>query len=445
MAQPCSTFVKNFQIWKVGFHRPAGQQVETGYNSLLLGLVPYENGLSDLMSIPAIPVKETLAGALGLRSDVRIVRPLYFLQFGAIGFFFTFANVYYNSIGLSGVQIGLINTLGPLAGIFSAALWGYINDRTGKPRLVVMAISAGIVLSSLLLSTVTTFALILPAACLLSFFSSPLIPLIDSTTLSLLGEKREQYGNYRVWGSVGYILTSSASGFILQRTGLHFIFYGYAVLMGLLCLFSFNMPDRPVKIGGSLGKGLGQMVRQPRWMIFYLSVFILWLAPTGLMTFLSMMLKGMGAGDPLIGLVWTIAAVTEVPAMIFSGRLLRRFGPSRLIQVSLVGFALRIFLFSIIPSPGWALAVSPLNAVSFTPFWTASVAYANDLAPDHLKSTAQGMLGSVTSLSSMAGSFISGILYDQVGPRNMFAILSTFCILALLVFNTDKIFHREIR
>ncbi len=397
------------------------------------------------MSPPTARVKDTLAGALGLRSDVRIVRPLYFLQFGAIGFFFTFANVYYNSIGLSGMQIGLINTLGPLAGIFSAALWGYINDRTGKPRLVVMATTTGIVLSSLLLSTVRTFALILPAACLLSFFSSPLIPLIDSTTLNLLGEQRERYGNYRVWGSLGYILTSSASGFILQRTGLHFIFYGYAVLMALLCLFSFKLPDRPVKMGSSLVKGLGQMARQPRWTIFFVSVFILWLAPTGLMTFLSMMLKGMGASDPLIGLVWTISALTEVPAMIFSGRLLRRFGPARLIQVSLVGFALRIFLFSVIPSPGWALAVSPLNAVSFTPFWTAAVAYANDLSPEHLKSTSQGMLGSVTSLSSMAGSFISGLMYDQIGPRNMFAILSMFCIVALLVFNTDKIIHKESR
>lgn len=60
--------------------------------------------------------------------DLRKMKFLYFVFFAGNGVFFTFINVYYVGLGLSGMQIGIINTLSPLAGIIGMTLWGLLND-----------------------------------------------------------------------------------------------------------------------------------------------------------------------------------------------------------------------------------------------------------------------------------------------------------------------------
>ena len=60
---------------------------------------------------------------------------LFFFQFAAIGVYFTFLNVYYKGVGLSGTHIGLISMVSGVAGMAGSFLWGYLSDRTGKPSL----------------------------------------------------------------------------------------------------------------------------------------------------------------------------------------------------------------------------------------------------------------------------------------------------------------------
>jgi PPP family 3-phenylpropionic acid transporter len=75
-----------------------------------------------------------------------------------------------------------------------------------------MVAFSGTILGTLALSAAQPFGLILIAACLFALFFNTLAPLIDSTALVMLGEQRQRYGTYRVWGSVGFILTSTQPG-----------------------------------------------------------------------------------------------------------------------------------------------------------------------------------------------------------------------------------------
>jgi len=376
---------------------------------------------------------------LGLQKGHWPVKGLYFFFFAGVGLFFTFINVYYQSIGLSGMQIGLINAFGSLVGIFSTTLWGILNDRFGKTRLLFVVAVLGAILAVLGLSAARMFVWILPAACIFALFNSTFIPMMDSTTLSLLGDQRERYGTIRVWGTIGFIITSSTVGFIYERTGLHAMFIVYALVMGFFLVASIGLPSQPVRLRGSLLQGLSEMVRQPLWVLFAASVFLLWLANSGTMAFLSVAIKTMGGSERLIGLSWTIAAVTELPVMLFSASLLRKFGTTWLLFISFVGFSIRISLYAIMPSPNWVLVINVLNSVSFVPFQVGAVAYANEIAPEHLKATTQSLLFSIMGLSNMAGAMISGWLFDQIGPAGLFKTLAGICILALLLFGLGRL------
>jgi PPP family 3-phenylpropionic acid transporter len=373
-------------------------------------------------------------GITGSRRDHWALKGLYFFQFAAVGQFFTFVNVYYRDIGLSGTQIGLVGTMGGLVGIFSTTLWGILRDRFGKTRLLFLIAVFGVILAVMGLSAARAFYRIVLAACILALFNSALSPLLDSTTLVLLGDQRQRYGSFRVWGSIGFIITSSVIGLIYERTGLHAMFIGYALIMGMFLIVSLFIPNQPIHLSGSLLRGLNEMVRQPLWMLFAVSVFFLWLANSGTMAFISVTINVMGGSDGLIGLSWTTAAIAELPVMIFSGVLLRRFGAVRLLFVSFLGYFFRIFLYALMPSPNWAPIIGTLNAVSFVPFWVSAITYASDLAPPNLKATAQGLLFSVMSLSNVVGALFSGWLFDKIGPQGLFGVLAGSCVVALMLF-----------
>jgi MFS family permease len=117
------------------------------------------------------------------------MRVLYFLYFGALGGYWTYLNVYYKQIGLSGTQIGLVNTISPLVSIFAATMWGLLNDRLGRPRLILRITMPGVIAACFGLSLVHNFFLIILFSCLISFFVCATIPLLDNTTLRLLGEQ----------------------------------------------------------------------------------------------------------------------------------------------------------------------------------------------------------------------------------------------------------------
>ena len=362
------------------------------------------------------------------------MRVLYFLYFGALGGYWTYLNVYYKQIGLSGTQIGMVNTLSPLVSIFAATMWGIVNDRLGRPRLVLCITIPGVIVACLGLSLVHHFLLIILFACLMSFFISATIPLLDNTTLRLLGEHSDLYGQYRVTGSLGFILTSLASGYFYEITGLHAIFYTYMVAMALFLIASTFLPDEPVHIAGSVWGGLSKMMRQPAWMIFAASTLLMWISNNGAMNFISITVQEMGGSERLIGIVWMASAITEIPIMLTSNRLLRRFGSTILLIIALSLFTLRGMLLAIMPSPEWAPWISSLGGLSFSLYWVASVKYANESAPDHLKSTAQGLLFSIMNLASMAGSLNAGWLYDNLGFRGLFWVTAAFAGAGLLLF-----------
>ena len=88
-------------------------------------------------------------------------------------------------------------------------------------------------------------------AGLFSVFSSPIMPLLDSTTLSILGARRDQYGAYRGWGTIGFVVTCTAVGFLIERTGMRLIFPVYGVRVLAFWLLALRLPNRQVVRGPS--------------------------------------------------------------------------------------------------------------------------------------------------------------------------------------------------
>jgi MFS transporter, PPP family, 3-phenylpropionic acid transporter len=369
-----------------------------------------------------------------LQQKTRNLKIVYFIYFFSLSIIVTYINLYYKSIGLNGKQIGLINTMGPLVGIFSGTIWGMLNDRYGRARFLLSIAAIGAAFAMTGVPFVQTFVWLLPIIGLWSLFNTAIGPILDNLNLSFLGEHKERYGKQRIWGSIGAITSMWVCGFIFQRFGYQMIFPLYVGVVIVLVLAFTLLPNQSVRLAKPTFQGLTRIIRQPTWIVFSSSVFLFWLAMGGMYAFLAIYLQTMGMKAGQIGIVAGLAPLAETIAMFFSVPLLKKLGPFKLLMIAFLMGSIRLLLYSIMPTPNWAFVIAFFHMGTFGFFWIASVTYANQLAPDNLKATGQGLLQGVMNIALVIGSPISGVLYDRIGPSALFLTYSGVCLCALILF-----------
>jgi PPP family 3-phenylpropionic acid transporter len=364
---------------------------------------------------------------------------LFFFQFAAIGIYYTYLNIYFRDAGLSGTQIGVMNMITGLVGVASSILWGYLSDRTGKARYFIAIGAVGSLVVSQFIPLVHTFWAFLGLGVLGSAMGSASNTLVDSTTLAMLGDRRDDYGRFRLGGTVGYIISTLSAGYLFDWIGMRLMFPTYGVIMLLFAGIALLLPPmdvhRQAKTTGK-GQGIASLLRMPAWILFIACAFLVWIASNASIMFLGVSLDAMGANRSLIGWAIVIGAITELPFMAYSGNLLRRFGPQRLLLVSMLLSTIRYFLLGAMRAPEWAVAINMLNGPAYAFFWSSAVTYANRLAPPGYGATAQGLLNSSMSLAGMVSSLLTGWLFDQVGATHLFIVMGFFVLAAFLLFGS---------
>ena len=361
------------------------------------------------------------------------MKALYFLYFSTIGIVNTYLNLYYRELGLSGVQIGWLSAIVPAVGMISGPLWGMLNDRLGRPRAQLAVAAGGSILAMLALSRPAVLIGLLPLAGLYSLFNSTIVPICDATTLNILGSLRDRYGRQRIWGTIGFILTTWITGQLTGRFGLRSIFPIFAIVMlGLLATTRF-LPRQRLRLSLGPQEGLVRMVTRPRWLFFSLSLLFLGLSISGMNNFLGISLKMAGGSDQLVGIVWSLAALAEIPVLFFSTQLIHRLGLRWMLAVSFLVYAVRFALYAAMPSPEWAIPLSLLHGFTFAMYWVASVMYINQMAPEALKTTSLGLFIAISYLANVLGAPFGGAMLDRIGPSALFAVYAGFALLALAI------------
>jgi MFS family permease len=363
-----------------------------------------------------------------------IGKALYFCIYAAIGILVPFLNIYYKDIGLSGTQIGLVNTMGPLIAIFSGLLWGLLCDRLGRIRTLLGTAAIGAILSILGLSTMRAFLGIVATTAVFNLFGSAIIPLVDSYNLALLGESRDRYGHQRIWGTIGFLVSSMFAGFVLERVGLHGVFGGYILCVGLFFIALLALPPLPARMGRAVFSGFAQMIRQPVWIILAIAIILLMIANSSWLNFIGITMNRMGARDGLIGQAWSMGALSEIPVMFFGTRILQKLGAKRMMILGFVFYGVRLVLYAIMLRPEWVLGINLLHGFSFGFYWIGVVNYVSQITPEHLRATGQSMLATFFNMASVIGGSFIGVAFDTLGSSRMYILAAGIAWTAVLLF-----------
>ncbi len=362
---------------------------------------------------------------------------MYFGYYMALGALIPYINLYYERIGLSGVQIGALAALPVLVGVLAALLWSGAADAFHWHRGILKVALLGVCAAILALSRAQGYAALALIVAVYAVFNSPIVPLLDSAALEVAQEKRHTYGAMRVGGTIGWAISTWLMGTLIERFNIHLMFTGYVVFMGLTFVLSWAQPQRRQMLRISLYQGLRRLLLRRDFLIFLASAFLVGMTIGTMNTFYSLYMDGIGAGEGLIGLAWTVAALSEAPMMLYSGRIIRRISASGLLKIAFVTYAVRWLLLSFIYNPVLALVVQLLHGLSFGALLTGGVTYVSERTPEGLGTTAQAVFTTVAfGLASIAGSLAGGSFYDSVGMMVLFRIMSVVALAGLALFWT---------
>ena len=127
-------------------------------------------------------------------------------------------------VGFTPQQIGTIYTLVALVALFSAPLFGVLQDHLGTSKKLLMWLGAGMILCSPVMGYLFVFLArdvsFIASAILLAFYLG-IVMVGGVGTVESYCERASrhigfEYGNARLWGSLGYAFSASTVGFFLD-------------------------------------------------------------------------------------------------------------------------------------------------------------------------------------------------------------------------------------
>ena len=356
-----------------------------------------------------------------------------------------FISAYYKRIGLSFTQIGVLLAIGPIFAIFIQPLWAMLSDRTGKRKLLLILLALCTAGAYLLYYLGESFAVCLLAVLVVSLFSLALLPLCDALVIDRANAYGFPFARIRIGGTLGYAAMVFGAGMFLEKfDGAQFAVASVAYLLfaGAVMLLpqgGARKEAAPARREAAPARKKAVLARESIFdtseILFVLALALIESLGLGFCgSFMGSYAVELGFGSSLIGVLSCISALSEVPILLFAGKLVDRFGEIPLLIFSGVMMSLRLFLtgMGLVPA---MISAQLLQSVTYMTTYICCTQYISKHVRAGKMSQGQSALAIVQSgLAAVASNLFGGMLVDAVGTRQaFFAVAAGVLAVALLV------------
>jgi len=344
----------------------------------------------------------------------------YFAFFVYAGLMVAYFPPYLAARGLGAAEIAFVLALPQLVRVFAPAAWGWVADRTGALRAIVVLACAANAACFALLPRMHGVAAIAWLVGVASVLSAAALPLVEAITLGALAAQPGRYGPIRLWGSVGFIAAVLGGGAWLD-------FHAVETLPAALVAFSLATLGVALALPVSHAQasaGPGEFAITPTAAALVTAGFCISVGHGTLYAFLTLHLQRVGYSGTTIGFLWTLGVLAEIVVFLFLPALFRRAALSTLLMASCALGAARFLAI------GWAaewLAVlviaQLLHAATFGAFHAAAVAAVHRVFPRHAHARGQTLFSSIGyGAGGAAGVLAAGWAWQLAGPAAAFTL-----------------------
>lgn len=366
---------------------------------------------------------------------------LLFSTFSVIGFFLPLS---LQDRGLDPGAVGTIIAVGALVGIFAQPFWGYVSDKKKTVKKVLLFLLLGNLLLSIGLFSMQTFLLILAFYIGFMFFNSATSPLAETLCISYAYEHKKEYGRLRLWGEIGVGTASLALGFVIEWIGIGSIWFIYAFGIILAIMAAFLIKDTsttPVPVNL---KALATVFSRPRLLWFLFLILLVAIPHRMNDSLLAIYISDMGASESKVGLAWLVATMSTVPALMFAGKLIRRWNEIGIMIIAAGAYALRWAIYSFAESPSVLIYAQALHSITFPLFLVSAIQYLMSIVPPELRGSGQAAFAvTFGGFAGIIGSAGGGEIFERLSPSIAYGIGSLFAFAALVATICTYVYNKR--
>jgi PPP family 3-phenylpropionic acid transporter len=368
----------------------------------------------------------------------------YWMMFTLMATTFPYFQLFLRARGFTESQVGYLLGLTAMAGVCGAIVMGHLADRLGRRRPLMAVCLLAFAATLVPLGATDAFWAAAVLVVGLGFAWRTVIPLTDALASAELDDPTHQYGKVRVWGSIGFVATllgiraaklvdedSSASMMTTMLAG-----------AGLCLISSLLLPERPHRhrAGAPAADGAAAAPRPfdgVFWLFLLVAAMHQW-GMTAYYSFFTLFLRERVKLDQAAW-VWAIGPASEVPLLFYGGRIIRRFGLTRMLIAAMAAVSARLIIFAFVP-PLWViLPVQLLHAMCFGLFHVASIEFVRRKVPPARRGLAMALyMALALGLPNWLGSSLGGNVVERWGFAALFAAYAVAPVIGIALAFTAR-------
>jgi PPP family 3-phenylpropionic acid transporter len=307
-------------------------------------------------------------------------------------------------------------------GVLAPPIIGYVADLFGLRGTLLrwLSLAGWLCFSALAAHSLSSepahFAVVFGCIALFALFRSPIGMLADVISI----EEGSNYGRIRLWGSLGFMVSTVLAGLWLTAPGSPWVPVSTAMLLGAVVATSFVLPPHAHMPPGPIREEARRLIRQPSFQLFLASAFFGQASHSAYDLCSGLLFEDLG-GSALVGVAWGIGVAAEITMLAGSAHLLARYPALKLRSFALAVTVLRWLLMGRITSVPVLLTLQLLHAITFAMMWFSSIALVTQLSSPRTLGTAQGLFVAASAVGGVLGMLIWGPLYRASGAWPVFA------------------------
>ena len=360
----------------------------------------------------------------------------------------SYAAVYLQAAGYSNSELGLIMASGSLGGaVLSPALGAWIDRKRTVRHATVIYILLAVQTILLILLRVNPRRN-LPGAVCYALYMAFLLP-VNAVNLDLCVRLEHagaplDFGFARSMGSFSFVIISAVLGSLVEKlTYLVLPFAGLVIIV--LQFLGTRLTDADLREAEKTAEAAGEenagsssslpaFFRENRpFCVMLIATVLIFIAHNAEGNFLINVVRNLGGDTKIMGYLAAFIAIIEVPVMLFSDRLPRRFSCSQYIRLALALFVLKVLSCALAPNIPLLFASRLLQAPSYALYTILIVPFADAAVPHKDSAKAQSLAFSMTTVGSVIASLAGGRLFDICSVRATMLIMTAIAAVGAAV------------
>lgn len=325
----------------------------------------------------------------------------YSCSFAVLGGYMQFFPSWLHDVeGFDEKDIAIILSAQTISRTIAGPMWSGLVDRLGDARRVLIWLATGAVgafgLFALSPSLTLAWCISFGFGCLYP----PMHPIVDAAAVRTASRVGFSFGRLRVFGSLSFLITILIMGSYLERAGTQQVFLILVVLMVMTAVAAWFVPRDPSHRSLTQGDESGswtQLLRSVPFVVLLISAGLIQGSHATFYQQSTVYWNAHGIDKSMAAIIWGEGVVAEIVLLFFARQTLDRLRPTTLLLLGGLGACLRWMVFGWTTSLTWLLATNWLHALSFAATYLGAIRAVERRVPEHLRATAQGMVGAATA------------------------------------------------